>query len=157
MHSEFYNVALDRLRYSLVWEDACSVYNGLAIQPDDRVLVITSAGCNVLNALLKGPQQVIAIDLNPVQNALLLFKKHLIRHHEPALFRALMGLDGPACVASAFGQVAATLPANERAYWASFFASHPAGILPAGKLEAYITGFIDTVDADTQQALHQLA
>ena len=156
MLSEFYNVALDRLRYSLVWEDAQSLYGSLDIQADDRVLVITSAGCNVLNALLKSPRQVIAIDLNPVQNALLLFKKHLILHHEHAILRALMGFDGPAGVAPAFRQVAPTLPPDRRTYWASFFDSHPEGILTAGKLEAYITGFVGTLDADTQQKLQQL-
>ena len=55
MHSEFYNVALDRIRYSLVWEDSTTLYAGLNIRPGDTVLVITSAGCNALNALLLGP------------------------------------------------------------------------------------------------------
>ena len=156
MQSEFYNVALDRLRYSLVWEDSCSMYNGLDLQPVDRVLVITSAGCNVLNALLKSPRQVVAIDLNPTQNKLLSLKKHIILNHEYAVFRALMGFDGSASVAPAFRQVATTLPADERDYWLSFFDSHPEGILTAGKLEAYITGFLATVDADTRQKLVHL-
>ena len=56
MNSEFYNVALNRLRYSLVWEDSQTLYEALAIGPTDNVLVITSAGCNALNALLQHPQ-----------------------------------------------------------------------------------------------------
>ncbi|MCY7360000.1 MAG: BtaA family protein [Rudanella sp.] len=156
MHSEFYNVELDRLRYSLVWEDSQTLYSGLDIQPDDRVLLITSAGCNVLNALLKSPRQMVAVDLNPVQNALLLFKVFLITHHNHAIFHALMGFDGLAAVAPAFAQVAPTLPAEGRGYWTSFFNSHPEGILTAGKLEAYITGFFRTLDADNRQKLRQL-
>ncbi|MBO0933781.1 DUF3419 family protein [Fibrella aquatilis] len=156
MHSEFYNVALDRLRYSLVWEDHPSLYSSLAIQPHDRVLVITSAGCNVLNTLLKSPRQVIAIDLNPVQNALLSFKTHLILHHEYGVFRTLMGFDGPDKVAQTFGQVAPTLPADWQGYWRSFFEVNPGGMLLAGKLEAYITGFFATLPAALQQQLWQL-
>ena len=156
MQSEFYTVALDRLRYSLVWEDCYPLYHGLDLQPDDRVLVITSAGCNVLNALLKSPRQVIAIDLNPVQNKLLLLKKHLILRHEHAVFRALMGFDGPTSVAPAVQQLSTTLPEDVRGYWLSFFGSHPEGILTAGKLEAYTTGFFDTLGADVQQKLRQL-
>lgn len=156
MHSAFYNVALDRLRYSLVWEDSYPLYHGLDLQPDDRVLVITSAGCNVLNTLLKNPRQVIAIDLNPMQNKLLLLKEHVILYHEHAVFRALMGFDGSAGVAGAFQQLDGTLPADGRGYWASFFESHPEGILTAGKLEAYITGFFETLDAGTRQKLHGL-
>lgn len=156
MQSEFYNIALDRLRYSLVWEDSHALYNGLAIQPDDRVLVITSAGCNALNALLKHPRQVVAIDLNPVQNQLLWFKTHLIHHVDYAVFQALMGFDQPADVATAFAQVAPILPDNARAYWTSFFEHHSDGILTAGKLESYITGFLTTLDADTQEKLRRL-
>lgn len=156
MQSEFTDIALDHLRYSLVWEDSHALYTGLAIQPDDRVLVITSAGCNALNALLKHPRQVIAIDLNPVQNQLLRFKTHLIRHYDYAVFRALMGFDGPADVTAAFGRVAPSLPVDARVYWTSFFERHPDGVLTAGKLEAYIAGFGKTLDTDTRQKLGQL-
>ena len=156
MHSEFYNVALDRLRYSLVWEDSATLYEALDIQPHDRVLVITSAGCNALNVLLKNPGQVIAVDLNPLQNRLLRLKMHVIRHHDHNVLRGLLGLDGPDSVVEAVAKVQTTLPVNEQEYWATFFDSHPNGILTAGKLEAYITGFVDTLDAETRQKLRRL-
>ena len=107
MNSEFATIALDQVRYSLVWEDSRTLHAALAIGPDDHVLVVTSAGCNVLNALLAGPRQVTAIDLNPVQKALLRLKCHLIVHHEPEVLRALMGFDGPAPVARTWRKVAA--------------------------------------------------
>ncbi|AII52786.1 DUF3419 family protein [Hymenobacter sp. APR13] len=156
MESEFYNVALDRLRYSLVWEDSRTLYGALTIQPTDHVLVIASAGCNVLNALLKNPRHVTAIDLNPVQLQLLRLKLHVIRHHEHAVLRGLLGLAGPAAVAAAWQTVAPTLPAAEHGYWASFFESHPAGILTAGRLESYVTGFLPTLTPALQAHLRQL-
>ncbi len=156
MQSEFYNVALDRLRYSLVWEDHLTLYTALDIQPDDRLLLITSAGCNVLNALLKNPAQVVAIDLNPVQNKLLGLKAHAIQHHTHAVLRGLMGFDGPQQVAEAREAIRATLPADEYRYWLAFFNSHPDGILTAGKLESYITGFFATLDENIQQKVRQL-
>ncbi|TAE27585.1 MAG: DUF3419 family protein [Cytophagales bacterium] len=156
MHSEFYNVDLDRVRYSLVWEDSHTLYTALAPTPDDRILVITSAGCNVLNILLQSPREVVAVDLNPVQNALLRFKIHLIEHHTHGIFRALMGFDGGDAVTPALAEVAPTLPDDQRAYWTSFFKSHPDGILPAGKLESYILGFFQTLPPTQQQALERL-
>jgi S-adenosylmethionine-diacylglycerol 3-amino-3-carboxypropyl transferase len=156
MNSEFYNVALNRLRYSLVWEDSRTLYEALAIEPNDEVLVITSAGCNVFNALLANPSSVTAIDLNPVQNRLLLLKCQLIRNHEPRLLRALMGFDGPGSVGAAWQEVASALPPEMRLYWAPFFATHPGGILTAGKLEEYILGFLPTLDPTTQQKLRHL-
>lgn len=156
MNSEFATIALDQVRYSLVWEDSRTLHAALAIGPDDHVLVVTSAGCNVLNALLAGPRQVTAIDLNPVQNALLRLKCHLIVHHEPEMLRALMGFDGPAPVARAWRKVAAQLPVELRAFWAPFFAAHPAGLLPAGRLEGYVTAFLPTLPPETQAKLRQL-
>lgn len=156
LNSEFYNVALDQLRYSLVWEDSSTLHAALSIEPTDHVLAITSAGCNVLNALLASPAQVTAIDLNPVQNQLLLLKAELIRHHEHATLRGLLGLDGPGGVATAWLAAAPALPAAMRDYWGPFFAAHPAGILTAGKLERYLTGFLPTLPAGLQQKLRQL-
>jgi S-adenosylmethionine-diacylglycerol 3-amino-3-carboxypropyl transferase len=156
MHSEFYNVALDRIRYSLVWEDSTTLYAGLDIKPDDTVLVITSAGCNALNALLKNPQEVIAIDLNPVQNKLLALKRHVILHHEHPVLRGLMGLDGPAAVRASWCQLESTLPAGLKKYWSAFFDSHPDGLLTAGRLEAYVTGFYPTLDPLSQHRLRTL-
>ncbi|RDV14582.1 DUF3419 family protein [Pontibacter diazotrophicus] len=156
MHSEFYNVELDRIRYSLVWEDSNTLYRGLEVHPHDQVLVITSAGCNVLNTLLKAPASVTAIDLNPVQNKLLLFKKHLILQYDYAAFRALLGLDGPESVAEAWRQIEATLPEDMRRYWSSFFLCHPNGLMAAGKLETYLNGFYHTLDSSLQEKLKQL-
>lgn len=156
MNSEFAAIALDQVRYSLVWEDSRTLYAGLAIGPTDHVLVVTSAGCNVLNALLAGPRQVTAIDLNPVQNALLRLKCHLIGYHGPGALRGLMGFDGPAGVARAWARVAGTLPVELAAYWGPFFAAHPAGLLTAGRLEGYVTGFVPTLPTATQAALRQL-
>jgi S-adenosylmethionine-diacylglycerol 3-amino-3-carboxypropyl transferase len=121
MNSEFYNVALDRVRYSLVWEDSRTLYRALNLRPTDEVLVITSAGCNALSALLAGPRRVTALDLNPVQNHLLSFKCYLIKYHSAEVFQALLGLRGPAQVAAIWAAVAPSLPTVLRHYWAPFF------------------------------------
>ena len=156
MQSEFYNVALDRIRYSLVWEDSETLYQGLQLQPEDKVLVITSAGCNVLNCLLKNPAKVTAIDLNPVQNQLLRLKKYLILHFEHTVLSALLGLEKPETVAKTWQKVAPEMPADLRAYWSPFFRCHPAGLLMAGKLEGYLTGFYGTLPKLQQQQLRKL-
>src|SRR5437763_1099543 len=62
------------LVYNTCWEDPALDRIALAFQPDDRVVVITSAGCNALDYLLAGAGEVNAIDVNPRQNALLELK-----------------------------------------------------------------------------------
>ena len=43
------------LVYNTCWEDPAVDRQALDIRPDDRMLVITSAGCNVLDYALLGP------------------------------------------------------------------------------------------------------
>jgi hypothetical protein len=80
------------IRYSVVWEDIDLLYRALRIGPDDDVLSITSAGCNVLGLLLHQPRSLIAIDLNPTQNALLELKMAGIRQLDHDDFLAFIGI-----------------------------------------------------------------
>lgn len=61
----------NNLVYNTCWEDPRLDRVALQIQPDDNILVITSAGCNALDYALCGPHHVYAVDMNPRQNALL--------------------------------------------------------------------------------------
>lgn len=62
------------LVYNTCWEDPAVDRQALHLGADDRVLVITSAGCNALDYALQGPASVYAVDANPRQNALLELK-----------------------------------------------------------------------------------
>ncbi|MBC7448473.1 MAG: DUF3419 family protein [Hymenobacteraceae bacterium] len=138
MQSEFARIPLNRIRYSLVWEDCRTLVGALQPGPADAVLVITSAGTNVLATLLRQPRRVVAVDLNPLQNALLELQCHVVRHYSPEELRGLLGLDGPVAVARAWATVGPTLSEEAHAHWAAFFQEHAHGVLPAGQLEAYI-------------------
>ena len=94
MYSEFQQLNLDIVRYSFVWEDNQILTQNLDFQPKDQVLVITSSGKNVLSSLLNPLKQVVAIDINPVQNELLKLQINLIKNYDYATFRGLLGLDG---------------------------------------------------------------
>jgi S-adenosylmethionine-diacylglycerol 3-amino-3-carboxypropyl transferase len=75
----FTSLHRNRLLYNACWEDPRIDRNLLRITPESRLLVITSAGCNVLDYLLDDPAEIVAIDINPRQNALLELKLALIR------------------------------------------------------------------------------
>lgn len=57
--------------YNQCWEDPRLDRVALELTPQDRVVVITSAGCNALDYALAGAGHVHAVDMNPRQNALL--------------------------------------------------------------------------------------
>ncbi len=79
------------LVYNTCWEDPRLDRVALELGPDDSVLVITSAGCNALDYALAGPKRVVAVDLNPRQNALLELKLAAIRSLDYEDFYAMFG------------------------------------------------------------------
>jgi S-adenosylmethionine-diacylglycerol 3-amino-3-carboxypropyl transferase len=79
------------LVYNTCWEDPAVDRIALALKPDDTLLVITSAGCNVLDYALAGPRRIHAVDANPRQTALLELKLAGIRRLAFDDFFALFG------------------------------------------------------------------
>jgi S-adenosylmethionine-diacylglycerol 3-amino-3-carboxypropyl transferase len=79
------------LVYNTCWEDAALDRAALSLRSDDRVLVITSAGCNALDYLVAGAGEVNAVDMNPIQNALLELKVAAIAALDYDDFFALFG------------------------------------------------------------------
>ena len=79
------------LVYNTCWEDPAVDRVALALSPRDRMLVIASAGCNVLDYALLAPERIHAVDANPRQTALLQLKLAGIRHLEFEDFFATFG------------------------------------------------------------------
>jgi S-adenosylmethionine-diacylglycerol 3-amino-3-carboxypropyl transferase len=67
------------LVYNTCWEDPAVDRQAVMLTPDDVLLVITSAGCNVLDYALLGPRRIHAVDANPRQTALLELKIAAVR------------------------------------------------------------------------------
>ncbi len=90
-HAVFDAIYSRSLVYNTCWEDPAVDRMALALQPEDTLLVITSAGCNVLDYALAGPRQIHAVDANPRQTALLELKLAGIRNLDFEDFFALFG------------------------------------------------------------------
>src|SRR5262245_56617323 len=79
------------LIYDQCWEDPQLDSQALQIRPDDRIVMITSAGCNALHYLLHGPEQIDCVDLNPHQTALLELKLAAIANLKYEQFFEMFG------------------------------------------------------------------
>jgi len=79
------------LIYNTCWEDPAVDRQALGITGGDTMLVITSAGCNVLDYALAGPRRIHAVDANPRQTALLELKLAGIRRLSYTDFFMLFG------------------------------------------------------------------
>ncbi len=87
----FSAVHSNNLVYNTCWEDPALDRVALNFNSQDKVLMITSAGCNALDYLLAGAGEVHTVDVNPIQNALLELKKAAILHLEYNDFFSLFG------------------------------------------------------------------
>jgi S-adenosylmethionine-diacylglycerol 3-amino-3-carboxypropyl transferase len=67
------------LIYNQCWEDPSIDKQALNLTAADRIVTITSAGCNALDYLLSAPQRIDCVDVNPHQTAPLELKVAAIR------------------------------------------------------------------------------
>jgi S-adenosylmethionine-diacylglycerol 3-amino-3-carboxypropyl transferase len=102
--------------YNQCWEDPAVDRQALRLTPDDRVLVITSAGCNALDYALVGAR-VLAVDVNPRQNHLLELKRAGIRALDFESFFALFGEGGSGRAREIYGELRPALDAPAREFW----------------------------------------
>ena len=92
---EFFNVIHhNRLVYNACWEDPKIDRQLLNLDPTSKLVVITSAGCNVLDYLLDSPKEIHAVDVNYRQNALLELKLALFARRDFRDLFSLFGLGG---------------------------------------------------------------
>ena len=102
--------------YNQCWEDPAVDREALGLTPADRVLVITSAGCNALDYALSGAR-VLAVDVNPRQNHLLELKQAGIRELDFDAFFELFGRGGSPRARDVYAALRKALPAASREHW----------------------------------------
>jgi len=106
------------LIYNACWEDPRLDREALKLNENDRVLVITSAGCNALDYACAGAGSIAAVDVNPRQNALLELKMAGIRRLEYGDFFGLFGRGTHEQARTLYGdKLRDTLSAPARAFW----------------------------------------
>jgi len=111
--------------YNVAWEDPRIDGELLQLGAGDRLLVLTTGGCNVLDRLLDGPEHIVAADLNPAQNALLELRLAAARSLTHEQFFELFACSNRALFDSVYAaKVRPLLSASAAAHWdkhASFF------------------------------------
>jgi S-adenosylmethionine-diacylglycerol 3-amino-3-carboxypropyl transferase len=104
------------LVYNQCWEDPAVDRQALELTPEDRVLVITSAGCNALDYALLGAR-VLGVDVNPRQNYLLQLKQAGIRALGWDAFFTLFGRGGSGQAREIYEALRHALAGEARRFW----------------------------------------
>ncbi|MEM1399935.1 MAG: DUF3419 family protein [Pseudomonadota bacterium] len=107
------------LVYPQIWEDPVVDMEALELKPGDRVVTISSGGCNALSYLTADPGQVIAVDLSHAHVALTRLKqagfRHLPGYH--AFFRFFGEADNADSRRQYETHLAPHLDQETRSYW----------------------------------------
>ncbi|HXH48208.1 MAG TPA: DUF3419 family protein [Terriglobia bacterium] len=126
---------LQNLLFAQSFEDPEIDRRALQIRPEHTVLCITSGGCNALSLLLDAPARLIALDMNPAQNAMLQLKMEGIRGLSYEDYLELLGVM----------ESERRLELYNRISGIPFWDAHPKlierGALNAGRFEQYLGYF----------------
>ncbi|MCR9173824.1 MAG: BtaA family protein [bacterium] len=141
MKEQLNNVQHDYIRYANCWEDADVLLEGLNITSGDRVLSIGSAGDNSFSLLSKGPEIVVAVDINAIQLHLIELKKAAFATLEYEEFLEFLGFAASTRRIQLFEKVKTALSDELQVFWSSREQEITDGIIFQGKFERYFRLF----------------
>ncbi len=113
----FHHVHGSSLIYNTSWEDPRIDRELMKLDENSSVVMITSAGCNVLDYLLDSPAEIHAVDMNYRQNALLELKLAMIQHSSFGDFFEMFGIGSHTSYKDVYRAVKKKLPEFARKYW----------------------------------------
>lgn len=107
----------NNLVYNTCWEDPRLDRIALQLGEGDRLLMITSAGCNALDYALDAPERVDTVDMNLRQNALLDLKRAAIKHLDYPTFFQMFGKGRTDEWKAIYSQLRDDLPTASQEFW----------------------------------------
>jgi len=125
------------IRYAQCWEDADILLEALNVRPGGIYLSIASAGDNALAMLSKGPEKVIAVDLNPAQIACVELRTSAYRVLSHSEMLEFMGSKPSRRRQTLYKRCRKFLSPDMRKFWDQKVNDIEHGIGHIGKLEKY--------------------
>lgn len=131
-----------KIVYSQCWEDPVIAAEGLDLGPDDDLLCLSSAGCNVLALSLRRPRSITAIDFSAAQNHLLALKIAALQTLSWAEYVRFLGARPSMSRVSVYRtRVRRELGDDARAYWDACEDDLAPGIIHQGRFQKYLLMF----------------
>jgi len=130
-----------RIRYAQCWEDADILLDALDIKPGGVCVSVASAGDNSLSLLSKGPDKVVALDLNPSQLACLELRVAAYRTLDHPELLELIGARPSDQRTKLYQACRKQLSEPVRGFWDDSPEAIEGGIGGAGKFERYFETF----------------
>lgn len=106
-----------------------------ALDGAKRIICLTGSGTRPLDMLLSGAEDVVALDANPAQNALLALKMAAIAQLDRADYLAFVGISPSPSRTRMYDSLRSSLPLPVRNYWDHNRRLVASGIWSSGKWE----------------------
>lgn len=132
--SNFYS----RLSYSFGNEDWRTEKKALKISPESRVLCVTASGDRPLNLLSSELSEMVAIDANPMQNALFELKLAAINTLNYSEYLAFLGVEPHPNRFKLYSKLEKELSASSVALWSRHPGKIARGVLYEGSMEKWL-------------------
>jgi len=124
-----------RLSYSFGNEDWLTEQKALQIQPSDCVLCVTASGDRPLNLLTQELKEIVAVDANPLQNALFDLKRAALSKLTFPNYQAFLGVKPTQDRLQTYAQICQDLDPMTRAFWEILPKKIERGVLYEGAVE----------------------
>jgi S-adenosylmethionine-diacylglycerol 3-amino-3-carboxypropyl transferase len=124
-----------RLSYSFGNEDWHTEHKALKIQPSDSVLCVTASGDRPLNLLTKELKEIVAVDANPLQNALFELKRVALSKLPFNEYMAFIGAHPSNHRLDTFAKIAHDLDPMANAFWEILKKKIDQGVIYEGAVE----------------------
>ncbi len=106
-----------------------------ALTSANRIVCLTGSGTRPLDLLMTDAQDIIALDINPSQNALLALKLAALEGLERPQFFEFIGIEQSQIRLQLYARIRTRLDQNMQAYWDQKTGQIEAGLWYAGKWE----------------------
>lgn len=124
--------------FSACNEDSQSELRAFGSLAGKRVLCVTAGGGRVLNLVADKPREILAVDLNPAQNALLELKIAGMRALDHGAYLAFMGVRPAEDRLAVYDKLRSGLSTGAQGFFDSHTALVRDGVLMQGKLERFL-------------------
>jgi S-adenosylmethionine-diacylglycerol 3-amino-3-carboxypropyl transferase len=134
-------MAWDRgsILFSACNEDSRCELRAFGSVADARVLCVTAGGGRVLNLLVGRPKSIVAVDLNPAQNALLELKLAAMRRLDHGDFLGFLGVRAAADRVTTYERLRPGLSSTATGFFDAQVGMVRRGVLFEGKLERFFS------------------
>ena len=146
--STIHQIQIQKLLFTQNWEDPELDRRALNIQTGEKLMTITSGGCNTLGFLLQDPESIFAVDINPSQKWVMELKMAIIRHFEQEEMLQFFGLKEDAERLEKYLQIRPDLSAEAQIFWDAKEKVLRKGFLTEGRFERFVKlagGFVKMV------------